>query len=332
MPEAANTVATIKDRSTGLTIFGSLQIAFGALCACFIPLALLPLAPAFRRQIEQTQGAPPDARGIVFGVAFYAMAAIFFVGTGIGAILKRRWIRPILLSVAWIWLVGGVLGAIVGSLILRRILSTALAKSPGLPPGAGWIVGIAVAGLVAIFYVVLPLSLLLFYRSPHVRATLEARDPRPRWTDACPLPVFAMSLYLGLCALATLVAGLFGVFPVFTVLLTGPSAVAIASGLAVLNGYFAWAAYRLRAIGWWGPLIAFTVTTASAAVYFARGDMTEYLAAAGLHGEQSRMLADSGLFGGDLMVVACSAWLAVLVGYLVWVRKYFIAPAARAGA
>src|ERR1700741_3217683 len=102
MSEALPPVSTAKDRSTALAIVGSLQIALGSLCGLLVPVALLPLVPAIRHQVEVAQGAPPDARGIFFGMAFYAMSALFFIWTGIGAILKRRWVRPVLLSVSWI--------------------------------------------------------------------------------------------------------------------------------------------------------------------------------------------------------------------------------------
>jgi hypothetical protein len=327
MSETLSPVSTTKDRSTALTVVGSVQIALGALCSLFVPMSLLPLVPAIRQQVEMAQGAPPDARGVVFGAVFYAMLALFFVWTGIGAILKRRWVRPIFLSVSWMWLVAGSFAAVIASIILPRVgLSPTLRQTPGLTPQMETMIWVFIAGFLAIFYFILPLSFLLFYRSPHVRATLERRDPVPRWTDACPLPVLGLSLLMAFAAAAMVMAASFPVFPVFTALMTGPAAVALILVLAALYAYFARAAYRLQPIGWWGPLAVLPLHTLSGAVYLRMGNINEYLSAMGTQTTQSRMLVDSGVFGGSLLIVCCLAWLAVLVGYLLWVRKFFVAP------
>jgi hypothetical protein len=47
-----------------------------------------------------------------------------------------------------------------------------------------------------VVFVLLPAIWTYFYRSPHVKATCEARDPVARWTDACPLPVLGFCLWL----------------------------------------------------------------------------------------------------------------------------------------
>ncbi len=42
--------------------------------------------------------------------------------------------------------------------------------------------------------VILPLLFVLFYRSRHVKATCESYHPAPDWSEACPLPLLALSL------------------------------------------------------------------------------------------------------------------------------------------
>jgi hypothetical protein len=330
MSEAPPPVSTTKDRSTALTLVGSLLVAIGVLWALLIPLRFLAFLPAIRRQVELTQGRPLDPSGVITGAGLLAIVAALFLWIGIGAIRKRRWVRPIMLIASWSSLVAGVIAGIMMLFILPPVLRATLAKTPGSSPQMGLIVGTVIAAFFTVFYVVIPLSLALFFRSPHVRATLEARDPIPGWTDACPISVLVLCLFLGVGACGLLYTAKLGVFPVFSVLVTGPSAVVLASLLAALYGYFALAAYRLQPIGWWGPLVVLPVQTLSTSIYFIQGDLTAYLAAIGVQGDQSRMVLDTGLFSGSFMAGNCLFWLAVNVGYILWVRKYFVTPAALA--
>lgn len=329
MSDVSSASPPAKDRSTGLTVIGCFQIVLGLLCALFVPLALLQFTPAVRHAVEMSQGRPPDTRAIVFSIAFYVALATFFIWTGIGAMRKRRWVRPVLLSVAWPWFLSGVVATLLVVTIMPRVIHAILEKSPRLPSSAGTIIAVMMAVILVVFYLVFPLTFILFYRSPHVRATLEARDPIPGWTEACPVPVFGLSLWLLFTALAMLFIAWHTVFPVFSILLTGPLAVVLACALSALYIYLAWAAYRLHPIGWWGPLILSGIQTTSGVVYFLVGDINAYLAAAGTPPEQARILADSGLFGTPIVIGIVIAF-AVLAGYLVWVRKYFVPPAAQA--
>ena len=87
------------------------------------------------------------------------------------------------------------------------------------------VVALAFGGVI---YVIIPGALVLFYRSPHVKATCEARDPVVRWTDACPLPVLAVSLMLGLGAawMPVMIVASRSVVPCFGCYLSGAPAAA----------------------------------------------------------------------------------------------------------
>jgi len=66
-----------------------------------------------------------------------------------------------------------------------------------MPEAARTVAMIVALGFMGLLFIVLPGGLILVYQSRHTKATCEARDPVPRWTDACPLPVLALSLMLG---------------------------------------------------------------------------------------------------------------------------------------
>ena len=84
----------------------------------------------------------------------------------------------------------------------------------------------------ALFAIVLPLILLLFYRKSDVRETCRQRDPVERWTEQVPLPLLAASLLFGFGALYY---GLTGIaapfFPFFGRYTTG-----LPAGIACLSG------------------------------------------------------------------------------------------------
>ena len=323
MPSPTDASSMSRDRSTALTLVGVLQIGLGALCVLLVAISSLQFLPAFRTQVAAAGGSQPTTGGIVIGMAFYTLLAGFFVWTGVGAIRKRRWVRPIVLIVSWMWLIAGVIGAAVAALLVPRVLRLSAGQAHEVPPAVGVIIGVVVAGIIAIFYIVLPLGFVLFYGSPHVQATLDARDPSPRWTDGCPLPVLGLSLFLGLSAVSTLPAAALAVFPLFSTLLTGPSAVVLALALTALYAYFARASYRRQSVGWWGPLVAISFASISTGFYFWRGGLNEYIAAIGVSPEQGRLFLETGVFSGGMFMTFSALWVVAAASYLLWVRKYF---------
>src|SRR5260370_37341773 len=86
-----------------------------------------------------------------------------------------------------------------------------------------------------------------------VKRTCELHDPKPRWTDRCPLPVLGLSLWLFFGALAMLIVPFAFrlVFPLFGILLVGWLGVIVSIVFAAVWLYAAWALYRLDRRGWW---------------------------------------------------------------------------------
>src|SRR5688572_26349487 len=93
--------ARFKDRSTGLIVFGVIAILVGALCACIGLMTPFSLMTAYF--VPPDQAAPVDVRSVIVGTLLYVALAGLFIGLGIGSFLFTRWLRPIMLSVAWTW-------------------------------------------------------------------------------------------------------------------------------------------------------------------------------------------------------------------------------------
>ena len=171
-------VHEFKNRSTGLIVFGVLEILLGCLCALLVPIMLLGQAMSFR-----VTGAEPNYRMAVPGVVMYGILAVTFIWLGIGSIRCRRWARALVLILAWSWLLVGVATLGFSVFLLPKVMES-------LPTEAAKIVSLVVAlGMLTIIFIVFPGGLVLFYKSKDVKATCENRDPVAQWTDACPLPV-----------------------------------------------------------------------------------------------------------------------------------------------
>ncbi len=98
-----------------------------------------------------------------------------------------------------------------------------------------------------------PGILVRFYRSPHVKATFEAKDPSLPWTDRVPAPVLALTLLFGFGAVSGLLGVAYRAFPVFGRILTGIPATLLSSlAVGALCALLAWGTYHRRPAAWWG--------------------------------------------------------------------------------
>ena len=80
-----------RDRSTGLVIFGIVQIILGLLAALMVPFMVLG---AFMSRLSPG-GAAMRPSQFVSGVATYAFIAAAFLALGIGSVQKKRWARAL---------------------------------------------------------------------------------------------------------------------------------------------------------------------------------------------------------------------------------------------
>jgi hypothetical protein len=176
-----------KDRSTGLTVFGIATILLGGACGMMVPLMI-----AVQAMAAKTTGIPPNYQSAAFAAGLYGMIAVVMVWLGYGSIMARRWARTLLLIFAGSWLLMGVISMAFMVIMMPQIMeSVRLSQPPGqpqLPEAAFSLVMGLMFVIMGVIFLVLPGIWALFYRSPHVKATCEARDPVERWTDRCPAP------------------------------------------------------------------------------------------------------------------------------------------------
>jgi hypothetical protein len=323
-PIEAAPLLAYKDRSTGLVIFGILTLLLGCLAGLFVPLILFGQMMA-----AKAPNAPPVNHATMLpGMAVYVLLAVTLIWLGIGSIKARRWARALLLIFSWSWLIMGVCMTAVMPFIMSKAFANlppnAKTGQPAMPSAAitGMVIGMTLFFFV--IFVLVPAVWTFFYNSRHVKATCEARDPMPRWTDACPLPVLALSLWTWLAVPMMLVMSLTGlaVMPCFGVFVSGLPGALSCLVIAAVWGTAGWWLYRLDARGWWLILVAMVVFTVSALLTYAHHDISELYQLQGLPPAQIDQIQKMGLFTGNRMSWFTALFTLPFLGYLLFIKKY----------
>jgi hypothetical protein len=316
--------SAFKDRRGGLIGFGIGLMIIGCFCALFVPLML-----AGQAMTARTTGAAADYRTIIPVVMVYGVLAVVFIWLGIGSIKARRWARALALILGWAWLGIGIVSVGFMAVLMPKILASQPPTGQPLSAEAQFVATIVAVGFMSLFFVVLPGLLVFFYQSCHVKATCEARDPVVRWTDACPLPVLGMSLFLALGTVFMLPALLTyrAVTPCFGRYISGIPGAGLLVVMMALWVYCAWAMYRLRPAGWWTTLFVSAVMILSAMMTFAQQDLIEMYRLMGYPEKQIEQMRQFSFLNGPKMLLFMAVSSLPFFGYLIWIKKYFRQPA-----
>lgn len=314
-----------KDRRVALVAFGVLQllIAVGILA-----MAALQLLMAVGGEAFAPSGGVPVSRApfIGSGLFYLALGAIAIV-LGIGSIRCRRWARALTLLLASFGLAIGVASAVILGLTMPGMIRTMEGQMGGAQPGVGFVVGCMVVGL-GLVYLILPAAFVLFYRSRHVKATCEFYDPKPRWTDRRPLPVLAGSLVLlsGCSAILTPWMGLG--MPFFGSILSGGLSWLVVGIFAITTVVLAWGFFNLRRWAWLGALVFMAVNGLNGLLTFSGNGLLDLYERLEIPSEQLEMMQTMGLV--RLMAPMMAVSLVLLLGFYLWLGRYFKADAGEA--
>lgn len=300
-----------RDRSTGLVVFGILHILLGLLCVVVI------LGAVVASELASRQGGaalPPST--IAYLIVVNAMVAVYGFACGIGSIRARRWARAIVLTVSWIWLVGGVVSMLSLIFVLPKM------RVMVRPSQERTFMTLQIA-ISLVIYILIPLVFVLFYRLRDVALTCEARDPRPRWTDRVPLRVLALVLVMACSAVMLLGMLASPVFPLFGVIVTGAPAMLILIALAGLCAWLSIQLYRLRLSAWLTLLGLQILGGITALVTFSRMDVNRYYDQLGTATPQTRALHLEQIFHDPLLWgLMIAGWIGY-IAFVVSLRRYF---------
>jgi len=312
-----------KDRYTGLVIFGILTLLLGGLIGLFIPLAFFGMAAS-----AKTTGTPVNTNALLPILGIYGALAVVLIWLGIGSILARRWARALLLIWSWAWLVFGIIGGVAMICVLPGVFRNMPATGgPGQPAIAMGPIIIIMFLVFAVMFVALPAVWLLFYRSPHVKATCEARNPGDCWTDACPLPVLGFCLWLLFSVPMFLAMPMMGhgVAPFFGTFLTGVTGTLFYLLIAWVWAWSAWNLYHLESRGWWVILVGLVLFTLSSLLTYAFHGPVEMYQLMGYPDAQIAQMQS--LLAGNRMEWFTVISMLPLFLYLFWIKPYLKRPA-----
>lgn len=283
-----------------------------------ILLGLLQLALAFFPGAETL---PVDRLSSLMGFVAYGLLGVAFIWIGGGSVLKRRWAPPLMLILAWTWLLGGLIALLLVPGLVGGVLAGFDAQ--GLADGFARVVTFFSVGMAAIFGVLLPALFVAVYSDRNLRMTCQANDPTPDWTARCPVPVLGLSVGLGAFALLTLPLMLRPAVPLFGILVTGwPGASLMLLGAAAC-GWLARETYRLRRAGWWGTLLLLLLVGLSTLITFQRVEPIELYRELGYPQELIEVLGRSMAFGRAAVSWGTAVLTLLSLAYMATVRKHF---------
>ena len=244
---------------------------------------------------------------------------------GIGSIKAKRWARSLILVASSFWLISGIMALIMMMLMLPTMYDQ-INASGQLPEAMVKIMQYVTFGFMLILYVILPGGLVLFYRSKHVKATCEHKDPNIPWTDRCPMPVLAITIATGCGALCMPISGLYGwALPCFGSISSGTTGIMIALFSMLILGYIAWGTYRLKLSAWWCALGMVFTYGSSSALTFSRVSMVDFYERMDLPAEQIEVMRAYADTQGPLLIASTAIWAVLLIAYLLYIRRFFTA-------
>jgi len=320
------------DRGTGLVIFGVVQIILGCFAALLIPMIALG---AFMSRLAPGASMRPGA--LISGMGTYALLAAALITLGIGSIQMKRWARALTLVISWYWLVMGVLITILMTALLPVATKNALAQaqqnaqagpSPALSTGVMAVILTVVIIIGAFFLVIVPIALVIFYGRKDVEETVRHRDAKERWTDRTPLPVLGASVALFTGSVYMLMVGLTTpLFPFFGHYLTGIAGTLCFMLWAAVDFYLSVALFRRQSSGWWIAALIVPLRLFSMILTYGRADLMQAYAKVGMSSEELRMLNANPMFRSHVILWWSLLSLVLFYGYLLWLKRYFKAPA-----
>jgi len=203
-----------------------------------------------------------------------------------------------------------------------------MGKSGQMPQQIVTLIKYVTIGFMVVFYIIMPAAFVLFYGSKHTKATCEQRDPHVRWTDKCPLPVLAVSLMSGCCALCMPLMGFYGwAIPFFGFILSGIAGAGVALVGSLLLAYVAWGMYRLSINAWWCAVLVTIAWGASSGITFSRVSLIEFYEKMKFPAQQLEIMKQLALPQARWMVLFCGLWVVIAVAYLLYTKRYFTPPA-----
>jgi hypothetical protein len=149
------------ERPAAVTVFGILNIVFGALGLLSMPCALFFMFAMPGKVMNPTRAVKA---WLLFSSLIGFVATILLIITGIGLLNLKAWARKWAVGYGWFAIIWGVLGTIMNLILMT---SGAYGYSQDAAPGAmGGMIGGTIGGLFGLIY---PILLIVFMQRPNVK-------------------------------------------------------------------------------------------------------------------------------------------------------------------
>jgi hypothetical protein len=321
---------SFKDKRGALIAVGVICFLVAACTGCFTlatPFAMLMPNAGAGRTLQMREMIP--------AAAVYLILTVVTVLLGLGAVRARRWVRPVLLAVAWGWMVSTVISGVIWLLLgpgFHAMMQASASTGQSAPP-PGLVQSIAVVSVIvmAVIFLGIPTVVIWLLAPQDVRLTAEHFSP-PAWSDGKPIHVVALSLMLATMSLAILIGITYPVFPLFGLVLSGPMAVAALLVLSAVLAVLALHVFRQRRWSWGATLVIVVFWSASMLVTSLRVSPIEMQRVAGRSQQDLDVMQRMG-DGLQRTTIAFALTFGGLgIAYLLYVRRYFSSSDADAAA
>jgi thiol-disulfide isomerase/thioredoxin len=279
----------------------------------------LPASP------EGPQDQAMNRRVMTQVMVVYLLMAVALISLGIGLVSARRWAWTLTVVLSWMWLIKGAIAFVMAVFFIGKVVE-GIAQQGELRQGV--LMAMRIAGaVVALIYTFPPAVLLLLCHHDSVRAICQREDPKFRWTDRCPMPVLALSIFLTWLIVSLLSQVAFRcVMPLFGVFISGAAGAVLILLMTLVMAYLAWGTYRLQRTAWWGTLLVGIAGTVNMVVTFSRTGLTEMYEKMGMPADQIELIRKMGMVE---MISRGAPWMGLaggagLLAYLLFVRRYFV--------
>ncbi len=305
-----------RDQSTGLIVFGTLEIMLGIL-AFSVAMCLIILVSA-----SGLGGMKSAHFWMLMGMLCYLTG--WFIVMGLGSIKAARWARVLVLVGSWVTIFFGTMAMALLLYILPGIYDLLADSGVFSPSTTMTILSVSIV-LLFILQLILPMGAIAFYSLKGVQTTCERLNPSPCWSDHCPLPLLAMGFIAVLGSLSIFVGSSINyVVFLFGTVLAGWQGFLVVLLLSAVCIYVGWGALMRRMHAWWMAYAVIVLTSASMMLSFSEVDMNTVYRSMGYAAGQIAQLGQLSLFNPAVLTFVTCVWGIMASIYLVWVRDCFI--------
>ena len=252
-----NSTKTRNMRSIVLCLIGVALIVVGVFAALIAPLEVVTFYSFVEGGRFHYAGFNVGSfmfANIAIQVVGYYLMAILFIPLGYGHLKLSLWARRITEMLLWIWLVAG--------FPLSLIIFMMLLTSKDLP--ASTLPFLILSYL--LFYPILPMLLLRFYRSNKTKALFYRPGLKSSWWNTIPQSVLvAGGLMIGILAAFQVPLLFSAAFPLFGRLLLKMTGALWIGASSLVLGVLIWGILRQKLWAWWGSVLFFSFHVLSAA-------------------------------------------------------------------